>query len=569
MSGKDRDPWEDATTITQEILDASHDNLSIRLEMVAEIETPTTTLYLSDRDKYVGGKFYRSRVTFPLITRTLGELISPEIEFSTLTLEINNADGEYNNFLPAGADFDGWIGKQVLIKVGIADIASTYRTIFKGFVTDVGGFQRSLASIRIIARDSFSSVTQEFPNVAFSPSLSGIYPVAFPHIEDTYIGKMIPVIYGNWNTPTYLFQGLPEIPATPINGKVAEGNLSQRVYCVVSININQFFNASEVYLVRSGEFWKMSSLDIVNVSPNQNFFEVKQSGVGGGVTIVDGAPYEFAKGDIFYVRVIGKSTGASEAVAAQARDILITYGGISSGDFATSWANFETISESKSRIWIQEPVSAISYALSLLEQVRLEGYVSNDLKFSINSLRFANWNDAPSYTVRNWDIERGSLNLAIDERTNLNKLQGVYSFSPVTGENRYLTKVYKNQAAITQAKKSTYQKLAFPNLYIDAEVTTEVIEQLKLLSAYSERITCNLTWRALLFELGNIVKVFGDIGATQFNNTPVMLRSIGYNPQGLKLECNFLSLQMMPYKTYNPGYAGITGGQSAFIEEDI
>src|SRR3990172_3189538 len=89
------------------------------------------TLHLSDRNKFVGQYFYEARLVFPIIKRTVGEFLSTEIEFSNLSLEINNADQKFNRLLPAGIDYDGWIGKSVAVKLGLRDVAATYKEIFR------------------------------------------------------------------------------------------------------------------------------------------------------------------------------------------------------------------------------------------------------------------------------------------------------------------------------------------------------------------------------------------------------------------------------------------------------
>jgi hypothetical protein len=77
-----------------------------------------------------------------------------------------------------------------------------------------------------------------------------------------------------------------------------------------------------------------------------------------------------------------------------------------------------------------------------------------------------------------------------------------------------------------------------------------------------------LTWRALLLDIGNFVKLNIDIGSINMENIPSMIREIGYDPNGFKLPVKIWSFQMLPFGSWNPGYNGITGGQSATIDEE-
>lgn len=208
MTAQDRRKYLTASTLDQDFLDQQHGALVNKLEMVAEIETPTGTIYVSDRDKYVGSQFYRARTRFPTIKRTVGDLLSPNLAFSNITLEIANSDGEYNNFLPEGGDFESWIGKSVVIKLGLAEVASTYKTIFSGLVTEAGGFGRSQKHIKIQARDRNDRINKTFPVNVFNRS-------DYPKISNDDIGKGVPIIYGDW---TEVLEPLPAlVPTTIVN----------------------------------------------------------------------------------------------------------------------------------------------------------------------------------------------------------------------------------------------------------------------------------------------------------------------------------------------------------------
>lgn len=672
MGQSDRREYLTATTLDQDFLDRAAGNLDNRLEMTADIETPTGFLRVSDKDKYVDGTFYRARLKFPTIRRTVGLWLSNNLEFSTIRLEVTNVDGEFNNFLPEGADMDGWIGKSVVIKLGLRDVGSTYTTIFKGFVTDIGGFGRSQQSIRIVARDQYDNVNKIFPLTFFSES-------SYPKIEENLLGKNFPVIFGNWNDELDPFPAA--VPAFVVNGADPDVDYERRIdmilddttdtatssrhlldednpirvfttdvlpaplipsdneapdplpvpYFAVNVGANTFqislsagggainlttaglgshsFSSDEsarenvelvitdkvldaldqdhIYLKRGDDFFQIPKAFIANVSGDNNSFEVIQSDdllAGGQTPTTDDQKwvgedaYVYSTSDEFFVRVEGENIVGSDDknIVAQARQILIEYGGLVLADFTTAWDTFEhkaspatsQIDDILSRIWVQDPQEALTYANSLLEQVRLETFVNRDLKWDLNALHFDEFVASPTFTVRDWDLVKKSLNLSIDDRNNFNRGRGSYNFLPVQEANSRQTSMFKNAAAITQAGKEISKEIIFPNLYISADVQTQVKEFLKLASAYLEVVDCSLTWRALLLDIGEFVKLDIDIGSTVISEVPCMIREIGYDPKGLMIPMKLWSFAMCPFDGYTPGNAGTIGGSTATIEEE-
>ena len=648
MSSKDRKPYLSAATLTQDLLDACQDNLECRLEMIVDIEAPDgDTIHASDRNKYVGGTFYEALLNFPVIGRTVGEWLSNELQFSTLTLELSNVDGRFNRYLPGGDDYGNWIGKTVTVRLGLAEVSSTYTTIFNGKVTDVGGVKRSVKAITVIARDDYDRVNKSFPTTTLRES-------NYPKIEPKLIGKPIPVIYGDWTTatdpepaavPAYVVNSndpmvtfkekqitdvtaptsvaiftcadhdfdtndpvelktggtLPApfavtttyyivvvgndqfaLAATPGGGAIvttgagtgehsvlaATGATRRSVQCVVSSHHLSEYAAT--YLKRRDAYYLVAS----GVTTGTGFMTLT---IAQGGTWVDGGPFEYESGDEFFVTVKGKSLdGYRDNLIEQAKDILITYGGLSAGDFDANWATYRdkaspaqsSISTIKSRAWIGETQQALSYALSMLEQVRLEAFISRDLKVKINSLHFEDWTPAPSFKIKNWDVVVDSFQVTIDDRNNFNAAQGAFNFLPVINENAYATAIYQNANAVTQVGKRIAKKLVFPNLYVKSDVVAQVSEILRLASASIESVSVQLTWRSLLRDIGDFVLIDVQVGSTIFPNVPGMIRDIGYDPVGLKIVAKLWSFAMAPFPGYTPGFAGTVGGYSATIIEE-
>lgn len=555
MSTSNRRPYLTASAVTQSFLDACADNLSNQLELACDIETATGTLRVSDRHKYVGGIFYEALIKFPVIERTVGEWLSGQLEFSTLTIEVSNVDGRFDDLLPGGSNFGSWVGKSLLVRLGLRDVESTYRTVFSGKITDVGGFKRNTKSIVVIVRERFDTLNTTFPTSVISTA-------EFPFVENDKEGLAKPLIYGDWTTSLNSFG----VPAFPVNGNdpsvYDEAGARNPVQALVSSNALQSIGTSALYLKRGEDVFPMSSSDVISVSPTNNFFTVQQ----GNITRINGEKWYFETGDTFIVPVRGEAIdGVDDNPLAQARHILKTFGGATAGEFATSWATYEASVSIKSRIWIQEPSSAIEYALSLLEQVRMEAFVDSDQKLGVLSLRFEDMVADPSYRVRNWDIELDSLSLSVDEKNNFNRAQGAYAFDPVTNENALLTRVFKNQAAITQTGKAISKRIISPNLYIGTDVESEVVNILKLASATPEFIDCSLTWRSILQDVGGWVKLNIAFGGVKFSEVPCLVRSLGYDPQGIKLPVRLWSFQQTPFPGWSGQGSGIVGGYNATI----
>lgn len=647
MSGKDRRLYLTATTLDQPFLNWCADNLENKLEMIVDIQTPDGFIHASDRNKYVDGTFYQALLNFPTISRTVGEWLTPEIQFSTLTLQLSNADGRYNKYLPAGTSFASWVGKTVEVKLGLSEIGATYKSIFKGKITELGGFKRDTKSIIITARDNYDTLSIAYPKNIISRSV-------YTKVQDDVAGKQIPIVYGDWSIYTDPDPAI--LPAIIINGRdpfvhrqpvdldvdatadrilalnhcldnneavqfATSGTLPtplaiETTYYVVnrlkdsfkisnspggsSIDILDLgsgthtfaadpgsaytnikfliadndlksIDRNNVWMKRGALYYKVQPTEIVNVGAGNRTLEVRQN---TAVLWVNGEAYKYESGDLFYLKCVGKDLGPyTDNLVEQARNLLTTYGGLSSGDFDTSWDVYRNKSSPaqsavfsiKSRVWIQEPFPLIQYVLSMLEQVRLEAFVDRDLKLKINSLHFEDFNPSPTFTMKNWDVAVGTFTPGIDDRNNFNRAQGAFDLSPNSNENSKKTILYRNQAAINAIGKPISKQIVFPNLYVQTDVENQVVEILKMASTMFEQINVSMTWRAMLLDIGDFIYVDVKIGGSIFEKVPAMIRDIGYDPQGLKIPLKLWSMQMLPFPGYNPGYVGVLGGFNATI----
>lgn len=576
MASDNRKPYENESVLDQDFLDRCQDNLVNDLQLIVEIEDPQGgTIRVSDRNKYVGGYFYEARLEFPTITRTVGEFLSPQLEFSSISLELNNADGKYNRFLPAGDDYDGWIGNKVEVKLGLRNVSGTYKTIFSGQITEEGGLERTVKSIIISARDDFDELNITFPTTVFT--LGG-----FPNIEADKENLVLPVVYGDWTVNVEA--GLASIPAFAVNGldDTVNGVVSfdTNLQLVVSENANTFFDTSEVYLVRGDAAWRFNAADITSVAAGNNSFQINQQSNNMIAVTPEAANqlFEYASGDTFLVKVRGKDLGSyDDNIIEQAKDILITYSSATLATFAANWASYRdkaspaesAISSFKSRVWVQEPINTLEYVLSMLEQVRLEVFLNRDQKLEILSNHLDDFVAVPSFQIKNWDVEKDSFRPKLDDRNNFNRAKGQFNGLPNRQSELYQeTAVFKATLAIAQTGKETSKRLLFPNLYDAAVVESQVEEILRLTAGYIEDVYCSLTWRSMLLDIGNFVMLNVDIQGTVFKNVPAMVREIGYDPEGLKIPVRLRSLQMIPFTGYAPTYNGITGGANVTIVKE-
>lgn len=575
MSSSDRRPYETATTLDQSLLNECAENLVCDLRMICNIDVPTgsfptNTLYLSDRNMVVGTNFYSARVKFPVIKRTVGEILTPVVKFSTQTIQCNNSDGYFNSILPGGANYDSFINRRLTIKIGLAEEQNTFDSniVFDGFVTEVGGFSRDMSSFTIVARDKFDDLNETFPNTVFTAS-------SYPDIEDGLLGQPKPIIIGDWTTNIEETKG-SSIPSLVVNSldEDMNGSISHtnNVQLVISENTNNTFDNTSVILVRSSIAYTIDSADISNISVSKNSFEIVQN----GTTTIDGSAYTFKSSDKFYCRVKGQEIDGGNVypdnAVEQARYILVTFAGASPSNFSSNWDTLRdknspaqsAIVNIKSRVYVQKPEKILMYALSMLEQIRCEAFINRNQEIDIATNHWEDFDDSPSIILREWDIERGSFKPRISDRNNFNRVQSFFNNLPELKQNYQATTFFKQQDSINQSK-DVGKGLVFPNLYILSDVENQTKEYLKFTCGFREDIIFTTTWKFLLMDLDDWISVSVNIGGTIFDGVPARIRDMNFSSKGMKVSFRCWSMQMLPFELWQPGYNGIVGGQNAVI----
>jgi hypothetical protein len=571
-----RKPYLDATIIDQPFLDLCAENLCTNLELVVEIRLGNELIVkASDRNKYSGGTFYEARVVFPTIIRTVGDWLNNSIEFDTVELELSNVDGEFNKYLPAGREHTHWVGAQVTVFLGLREVGESYKAIFIGTVTEISGFRRNIKSISLIARSIFDRLKDKLPNKFFTP-------IDYPQLEDAYDGLGIPIVLGDWTVSTP--NGVGVIPATVSNGKECVGDRDKLVSCIVSSFDLDELPTSGVYL-RLGDEMHLVPSGNVSVGAGNKSLTIDQH-----FTFLEGEDtrdYEFKEGDKFFVKCKGSLLpipSASHTSLMHHANFLISQidDGYSKGDKWFAAETDATITSIKSRVWIQDPVETIDYVKSLLNQARLEIFVKNTGEIELNIMRHEYFNDFPNHKINNYDVVKDSLQVQIDDQSNFNRARAQYNYLPLFEENYNATKVFRNQLSINATnppdadptkKKTIARDVIYPNLYDETQVINELKNVLRLASAMCELIDVKVTWRSMLLEIGDFVKISVQIGATVYDDVPAMVRSVGVDPQGISIPLRLWSFQMFPFKSWQPQtaprlYSGIISGATADIVQE-
>lgn len=586
MTTKDRRPYLSASNLTQELLDEMSDNLNSQVEIGIDIETPFgDVIRASNRNKYIDGIFYSALLTdVPEVLKTIGEWLQPGLEFSNLEIALLNVDGRFNRYAPGGANYSDWTNQPVTVKIGLFQQGASYQNIFSGFVSDVSGFGRNQKSIVFRIRDRYDKLNTSFPQVVFSN-------ITYPFIEDSLIGTAIPLIWGDFTTATRTPAMIPAYVVNGIDNAVIGGPnndddlLRNNIQLVISENANFFFDNTEVYYrVDEKKYVKIPSSEITNIAVGNNAFEIIQVGSlwlpepdGNGGEIL--TEYRWSSGDEFFVKVKGKYLGGSgwdTNVVAICQDILISYGGVLSHEFDANWDTYRTknspsqsaIANIEGRAWVREQQTVIEYSLQLLEQVRLEYFISRgEQKIKINSLHFEDIDTAGALTVKNWDFERNSLEITTSDTHFINRAQATYDQNPaLDGDSNFKTEFWKNAASIS-ASKAISKDIQFPNLVSKSDVINQLKEILKLSSTNFEIVTFTGSFRFLLTDIGDFIFLNVNNGSISFVDIPAQVREIRYNANGSVSLKVWLYL-MVPFPGYNSGAAGIVGGFDSVIEQD-
>ena len=565
--------YTEATELTQNVLDETFLGGETEICTVATLTKGDVVLRFSDRAKYVGNDYYEGRAKFPEIVRTIGELISPSIQFSEMEVKLNNVDGFYNSYLSGGANYISFIGARIEIKIGLRDLSATYFTLFDGTVPDEDGFAFDRESITLRARDKANELNK-------ATGLPFINSADFPSAPQESLGKIIPFVLGDWVTGYNLTRDIGSV-------SISSGSLQ---YNVIQDGPDNFYGGIIGYPVGEGYFvfcvgggletsYTPETIQDCHIKRGASFLRVKFNNVPKnlagfwGIQVLnyeifggEQIPYIFQDGDTAAISVkIPYAVGKYSNPILLAKEVLKTLGDVVDGDLDTaSWLYLSTKSSPpqsdmtsiKARIWIgEEKDKVLEVVLGMLEQIRVEMYWDRNQKIALGDLHPEDFHEQGSYRIEQIHLDEQSLKLSSDQRNFFNRAMSNYSYSPVVGKNSMQTGYRRNANSVNKSGKTISKAIDIPMLYVEADVIHQLDEFIRFYSTSQEYIEANISWTALLKDLSEIVMLNYRIGSLQFNNKPMKIRTITFIPSNGCLRFKLLSLANFPYTGYAPDNA--------------
>lgn len=329
--------YTESTSLSKDTLYKMFAGGESNIELIAEVYGMTglsqgVVIRVSDRPKYVGRFFYHGRVKFPKIERKLPPLLSSQLSFSELELVINNCDGFYNDLLIGGNKYSPFVGAAASFSVGLRDLQNTYFSVFRGTVHAEGGVERTKDTITLRAREYFEYFNSKAP----FPTITA---EEFPSAPKESIGKMIPLVIGDWSEGV-VFSDTTTTASVDVGGEnsidvklktteeLAGGITGYNVgddWFIISVgSIGQLNirmeNIEDCVLKRSGTFYKTAFSPSPQVTGDAAYWAVR---IGGLIRDSDGqtVPYVYTNGDTVVVRVKVGCWGLPAFEAADANPI--------------------------------------------------------------------------------------------------------------------------------------------------------------------------------------------------------------------------------------------------------
>lgn len=566
------DAYKLASSLSQTMLDETLRGNETQIETIGiltkVVDGTTYTLRFSDRSKYVGDDYYEGRAQFPDIKRTVGELVSPTIQFSEMSVELNNVDGFYNEYLTTGANYFNFIGARLEIKVGVYDKIATFFTMFDGYVPDEDGYSIDREKITIRARDKAEKLNR-------ATGLPVINSTDFPDAPDESLGKIIPMVLGRWSV------GYTIDPDINSRGAISS-RWSDFQYNVITDAPKNFYGGIVGYHVGGGFFvfsigtYTPSTIQNCHIKRGKdlisvNFVPTPQDAAGYWVVQVLSInvvgdyeiPYTYTAGDLAAISVdVPYSPNEYSNPVRLAKEILITLGGLSLiNDFDnTSWSDLElksspaksAIANIPARIWIgKEDDKILELVLGLLEQVRIEMYWNNDQKVALKSLHVEDFVGQYIANIEQAVIAENSFKIVSDQRNFFNIAAANYGWTPLLDKTQLQTQKRKNQNSIDKSGKQVIKIIDIPNLYVEGDVLNQLDEFIRFYSCGQQYVECQIAWTQLLRDLNEIIKLTYDVGSIDFLIIPMKIRDITFMPATGCLMFKMLSFSNFPY-TGNP-----------------
>jgi len=550
----------------------------------------TFVLRIADRPKYRGDVFYEGRCEFPKITRTLGELQSPNFKFSEAELKLNNVDGFFNEYMAGGENYISFVGAKMDIDIGLRDVDSSFIRVYRGICPSGDAVDRQIKEVTIRARDSAEELNTKIP-------LPTINTTDFPSAPEESIGQTIPMVLGDFN------EGFNYDTLQDGNTSVPDGLGGTRP--AKTRNVANFYGGCKGINVGGGVFvFSIGGGHNANYIPQtindvilrrgneavQVTFNSSAASAAGywavEVTSIvpDDAggpiPYEYRAGDTVAISTqINYETTKFYNIIEQAKHILYTCGRMSESDLdIAAWnalaANNSPASSDftsiRSRISIDEKMKTpLNAAAQLLEQVRCELFFNIEGKLTVSSLNPTTFPD-PTTTehIRQYETSEDSLRIRYDDRLFFNIANCNYAYVPVTGKTFLQTDPLKNQNSIDKTGLEVAKSVDLPALYREADALLQLEELIRFYSNGIEIIEVDCAWTRLNVELGEFISLSYDVGGVKFDTAPMQVREIEYDLNSGAVSLQMLSLANFKTPNYTPPQEPRTlSGYDTLIEE--
>lgn len=568
--------YEDATVLDDAMLLETWQGGENQLESTVTVTKGAYTFRFGEIPHFVDNDWYEGRAEVSNVKRTLGELLAPSIQFSEGEIKLSNVDGVYNRYMVGGPDYFSFNGAQVIFKIGLRDIGSTYRTVFDGVVKSEGGFQRSVQTFTLSARDVFEDLNRDNP-------LPQITLADYPDAFSSSLGKIIPMVLGDWEVGfTFAdqenfklkigavdFEIKNKTPANlhgGITGYYVGGTLATGSFFVFAIGNYTPDNIANCYIKRG------DNVLVVDFNPapvvKAGRFTVQVLGLIDSTNAV--VPYVPVDGDIALVSVkIPYAAGQYSNAVRIAQEIITTLGYYAPAGFDTaSWdalANKVTPPESaianiKARLWVGKAsaeTTPLSLALSLLEQVRVEMFVDQNQKLKLTSLHTDSFPSAPTRRVDQFQVGEQSFAVKGDDRTYFNAAESVYAFTPITDKTALITSRRQNTNSVSKSGKFVVKSIECPNLYVESDVINQVDEFVRFYSMGIEYIECDLAWVHLLADIGEFVSFNFTQGSVSFADVPCQIRDKTIEFKTGASKVRMIGFHVFPYGAYVPPNASL------------
>lgn len=545
-----------ATSITQDFLDKTFGYGETKLQAICEITNGSNVIKVSSIPKYVGDVFYEGRASLPIIRKTIGQFLTTSFQFDDTNIQLSNVDGSLNKYFINGANYNTFIGSQMIFKLGVDDIESSYINVFTGEIKNESGLASSTQTVEFNAQNLLTNYnrTIDLPEIKSS---------VFPSAPADVLGTKIPVVIGDWTVGcNVILTGSYKVNASGID------------YDAETYTANNFYGGIVGYYIGGSNFvfatgnytpstisnaWlkrgdKLLALNF-NSTPQVvggyyvcNITNIKKSG-GGTIT------YVYEQGDQL---VISVNVGSNDNIVNQAKSLLQNILGISSSLFDSSWTTLaakaspsqSSISTIKSRVWIGENSGTIlEYINSMLMQVRLKFFINSNGLFELLSLHFEDW-QAPSSLrkIDKFQVIEESIKITLDDKNYICGANGNYSFTPVSNATMLKSPLLTNQTSKTAIGGTNVLKtIDFPNLYVASDVANQLTEYIRLFSFPLEYVTLSTAWTGLLDDIGDFINIDIQIGSINYINVPCIIMDKSIDLQTFKIQYKLLSLNGFSY----------------------